>query len=150
MPTPQSEAGDTADEGDDGGFDEELAADVDGGCAESLADADLAGALGDGDQHDVHHADAAEREGQQRDGAEEERHDAEDALGKLRAFERVPDPERFLVVRVVVVAFGDDSLDLIERLLVQVRRDGFDDDVVDEAAYDAGRSGGGKSRAIAE
>ena len=56
-------------------FDEELAADVACGGAESFADADLAGALGDGDEHDVHDADAAEREREQSDGGEEEGHD---------------------------------------------------------------------------
>ena len=76
MPTPQQQTGDAADESDDGGFGQELAADVDGGGAQGFADTDLAGALGDGDQHDVHDADAAERERQQRDGAEEEGHDA--------------------------------------------------------------------------
>ena len=30
--------------------------------ADGFADADFAGALGDGDQHDVHHADAADHE----------------------------------------------------------------------------------------
>ncbi len=115
------EAADAADQGDDGGLDQELALDVDGGCAERFADADLARALGDGDQHDVHHADAAKRERQQSDGAEEERHHAEDALGELDAFERVPDPESFFVVGLVVVALGDDlACTWFRRLLMQI------------------------------
>ncbi len=41
--------------------------------ADRAADADLAGALGDGDEHDVHDADAR---GEQRDGADEREADA--------------------------------------------------------------------------
>ena len=134
----EGQAGDSADERDDGGFDEELAFDVDGGCAERFADADFARALGDGDEHDVHDADAAEGEGEESDGSEEEGHDAEDALGELGSFERVPDPQSFFVVGIVVVALGDDSLDLGNGLFVQVGRDRLDDDVVDEAAHDSG------------
>ena len=78
MPTPQSEADGSADQRDDGGLGEELAADVVGGGAEGFADADLAGALGDGDEHDVHDADAAEREREQGDGGEEDGHGVED------------------------------------------------------------------------
>ena len=42
-----------------------------GRCAERLADADLARPVLDGNQHDVHHADASERERHQPDDAEE-------------------------------------------------------------------------------
>ena len=41
------------------GFDQELAADAPGSSAQRLAHADLARALGDRHQHDVHDADAA-------------------------------------------------------------------------------------------
>ena len=137
----EGQTGDPADQSDDRGFDQELAFDIDGGCAERFANADFARALGDGDKHDVHDADAAESESQQRDGSEEEGHHAEDALGKLRSFERVPYPERFFVVGIVVVALGDDSFDLSDGLFVQIGRDRLDDDVVDEAAHDAGTLG---------
>ena len=47
---------DAAGEGEDERFDEELALDVAAPCAEGAADGDLAAALGDRDQHDVHDA----------------------------------------------------------------------------------------------
>src|SRR5947209_4221901 len=114
----EGQAGDSADESDDGGFDEELTLDVHGSCAEGFADADFAGALGDGDEHDVHDADAAERESEECDGSEEEGHYAEDAFGELRSFERVPYPEGFFIVGIVVVALGDDSFDLSDGFFV--------------------------------
>src|SRR5579864_1923956 len=82
-----------ADKRDDGGFGEELTADVARGGAKCFADADLAGTLGDGDEHDVHDADAAECKCEQGDGGEEDRHDVENAISELDAVERVPDPE---------------------------------------------------------
>ena len=115
-----------------------MATDVAGGGADGFADADLTGAFGDGDEHDVHHADAAEGEGEGGDGSEEEGHDGEDALGKLRAAEGVPDGDGFDVVGLVVVTLGEDVPDLEEGLLVEVGRDGLDDDVADHALDDAG------------
>ena len=151
MPTPSDEAGDSADDGDDGGLDEELAADVDGCCSESFADADLAGALGDGDEHDVHYADAAQREGQECDGSEEEGHGAEDSFGELRALQRVPHPERFLVVGVEVVAFGEDLLTCRTAFSCRSGETGSMTMLLTIALDDAGLlRQEGKSRAIAE
>ncbi len=48
--------------------------DVAGGGADGFADADFVGAFGDGDEHDVHDADAADDEGD----ASDERKDAGD------------------------------------------------------------------------
>ena len=140
----EGQAGDSADQRDNGGFDEELTFDVDGSCTECLADSDLASALRDGDQHDVHDPDAAEGEGKERDGSEEQGHHGEDSLGKLRPIEGVPYPQSFFVVWIVVVTFGDDPFDLGDCFFVQIGRDGFDDDVVDEAANDAGALGWGE------
>ena len=50
------------DPGEQRGLDEELREDVAVTGADRLADADLTGALGDGHQHDVHHADAADEQ----------------------------------------------------------------------------------------
>ena len=47
---------------DEDGFDEELGQDVHAPCADRHAQADFAGALGDGDVHDIHDADAAHHE----------------------------------------------------------------------------------------
>src|SRR5580704_14765315 len=139
----EGQTGGATDEGDDGGFYEELAFNVDGRCAERFADADFTRALGDGDQHDVHDADTAECEGEKRDGAEEQGHHAEDAFGKLRSVKRVPYPEGFFVVGIVVVALGDDSFDLGYGFFMQIGRSRLDDDVVDEAAHDSGALGRG-------
>jgi len=136
------EADAAADEGDDGGLGEELAADVASGGAEGFADADLAGALGDGDEHDVHDADAAECKSEQRNGAEEECHDVEDAVGELGTVEGVPYPESVEIDGVEVMAVGEDLADLAEGGLVDGRRDGLDDDVVklaDDVALAGGR-----------
>src|SRR5580704_15638310 len=116
----EGEAGDSADQSDDRGLNQELAFNVDRSRAQRFADANLSRALGDGDQHDVHDANASQREGQERDGSEEKRHHAEDALGKLRPLEGVPYPEGLGVVGVVVVTLGDDSLDLVYSFFVQV------------------------------
>ena len=55
------------DEATDGGendrFDEELAEDVALGCADGFAQTDFLGALSHGNEHDVHDADAANKEG---------------------------------------------------------------------------------------
>jgi hypothetical protein len=51
---------------DDQRLREELEEDVAAARAEGLFDADLAGALLDGDQHDVHEADAGDAEGARR------------------------------------------------------------------------------------
>src|SRR5579872_5301569 len=55
-------ADDAANQGHRGRLDQELQKDVFSACAEGLADADLAGALGDGYKHDVHDDDAADNE----------------------------------------------------------------------------------------
>jgi len=120
----------SADEGDDGGLGEELAADVYGGGAEGFTDADFAGALGDGDEHDVHDSDAAKSEGEESDGSEEESHDVEDTVGELCAFEGIPDPEGVEVDGVEVVAVAEDGADLADGSFVDVGIDGLDDDVV--------------------
>src|SRR5258707_4930352 len=54
------------------GFEQKLPGDVLAFCADGFADTDLAGAFGNTDEHDVHHADPAD---EQADGAEENRGD---------------------------------------------------------------------------
>src|ERR1017187_9519052 len=69
----------TAD-GDEDGFGEELADDIEAASADGAADADFAGAFHDGGEDDVHDADAADEEGNGGDGD----HDVgKDGLGAL-------------------------------------------------------------------
>ncbi len=51
-----------AEQRDEHGLDQELDEDVRAPGADRLADADLPGALGDRDEHDVHHADPADQQ----------------------------------------------------------------------------------------
>ena len=57
------------------GFEEELQEDVSAAGADGHADADLAGPLGDADEHDVHDADAADEERDDGDAEEEVAHE---------------------------------------------------------------------------
>ena len=65
-------ADDAGDEGQGEAFEEELREDVAAAGAEGFEEADFAGALGDGDEHDVHDADAADAEGHGSDDAEQD------------------------------------------------------------------------------
>ena len=69
--------------------------------AEGAADPDLAGALGDRRQHDVHDPDPAHQEGDARDGAED---DVEDALGLRSAREQLERHDHLVVLVVVLPA----------------------------------------------
>src|SRR5690606_8618965 len=72
--------------GQDGGFDEHLDEDVAAAGTQRLAHADLAGALGDGHEHDVHDDDAADDE---RDRDEARERDEQDAADPRPERERV-------------------------------------------------------------
>ena len=69
--------GDAAAEGQDQGFDQELALDVAAVRAERPADTDLAAPLGHRDQHDVHHPDAADDQADAADGGQQQGHQPE-------------------------------------------------------------------------
>ncbi len=82
----QSDAQQPADGGGGPRLDDELAADVLPLGPQGFADADLPGALGDGDQHDVHNADAAHQQGDGGDGhqhADGHAHHGVDEVGLL-------------------------------------------------------------------
>src|SRR5262245_56527145 len=68
----EDHAQDTAEGSQRHGLEQELADDVAFAGADGLADADLAGAFGDADEHDVHHADAADQQAHGRDGDREQ------------------------------------------------------------------------------
>ena len=59
----ESEAHDAAHDAENHGFEEELQKDVAAAGANGFADTDFACAFGDGDEHDIHDADAANDEG---------------------------------------------------------------------------------------
>src|SRR5699024_2153009 len=61
----------SADAADHGCFNQKLDNDASALGADGLADADLPGALGDGDQHNVHNADAAHQQGDGGDAPQE-------------------------------------------------------------------------------
>ena len=84
MAMPRRDAEQAADAGEHDGLDQELLGDVAPLGAQGAADADLAGPLGDGRQHDVHDADAAD---QQRDRGDRAEDDAE-LPGRLLGLEQ--------------------------------------------------------------
>lgn len=71
-------ADDTATAGQDDGLDEELDDNVESFGSESAAYADLAGALCDSSEHDVHNADSTDEQGDCGDGS---KHNVEDLFG---------------------------------------------------------------------
>lgn len=71
----EDEAHQAADNAEDEGFEEELKKDVAGACANRFADTDFAGALRNGDEHNIHDANAADDE---RDACDEREHARDD------------------------------------------------------------------------
>ena len=67
---PDRDAGEPAEQREQHGFDQELGEDRAALRPDRLPDADLAGALGDGDEHDVHHPDPADEQRDRGDRAE--------------------------------------------------------------------------------
>src|ERR1035438_6396757 len=76
----EGNAQETAADGDEDGFGEELPNDIETAGADGAADADFAGAFHDGGEDDVHNADAAH---QQRNGGDGDHDVGEDGLGAL-------------------------------------------------------------------
>src|ERR1700761_9390970 len=94
----------TGHEGENQAFKKELREDVAAACAKGFEDADLAGALCDGDEHDVHDAHAADGEGHGADDAEENLEADGEGHDLLRVIYGVPHVEGFGVGGVEVVA----------------------------------------------
>ena len=114
-------------------LDQELQQDVHAPGADRHPDADLAGALGDRDQQDVHDADAADQQRDRCHGSEQQRHDPAAALGRLRHLAQVAHVE-------VVILAGLDVMAVVQRLdyLIHRLRDerlalGLDEDIVHHA-----------------
>src|SRR5690606_24336797 len=108
------------------GLDEELQKDAPPRRAERHADADLARALGDADEHDVHDADAADDQAHARDAREQQR---EGLLGFLLSLEKVAPIDDCEIVRISgpqPVLLAQHALDVdhraLERYAVQIGR----------------------------
>ena len=78
---PKPNADHAAEQAEQGGFGQELDQDIASARAQGFAQADLAGAFGDRDQHDVHDADAAHQQRNAGDAAQEDGQHAGDGLG---------------------------------------------------------------------
>jgi len=107
----EGDADEAADAGEEEALPEELGQDCTFGCANGLEDADLAGALGDRDEHDVDDADCAEAEGDDADTAEEDVHGVEDGADHVLFLDGVPLVEGVLVGGGEAVVAGDDAVD---------------------------------------
>ena len=90
--------------------------------AEGFEDADLAGALGDGDQHDVHDADATDSEGHCADEAEQNFKPDGEGHDLLGVFDGIPHAEGFVVGRVEVVALRHDGANSGNSAQMELRR----------------------------
>ena len=84
--------------------------------------ADFAGALGDGDEHDVHDADAADGERHRADDAEQDLQGDAKLHDLLGVFDGVPGADGLFVLGVEVVALGEHGADGLQGLEVQCRR----------------------------
>ncbi len=111
-----NDTGDAGEEGQDEAFQQELGEDVAAAGAEGFHDADFAGSLGDGDQHDVHDADAADGEGHGADDAEKDLKSDGEGYDAFGIFDGVPGVDGFFVAGIEVVALGEDGTDSLDGL----------------------------------
>src|SRR3954470_9045986 len=125
-PASQQDPEQAADRGEDDSFSEKLNQNLLPSCAQCLADADLTRALGHGDHHDRHHADAADhqRNGGNRD--QDQKDTTADAIPDLQDGVLGRDVEVVLLVELETVADPHDLFDFRQRLVtwhVLVRED---------------------------
>src|SRR5690606_957961 len=141
------DADEAADEGEQGGFGEELAHDVFGARADGHAQADFAGAFGDGDQHDVHDADAADDKGDEADCAEQRGHGAGGGGAQGHHLGEVADAYGGVRPCGLALALAHEGFDLAVHGGHDFLRGGFDEDGVHfsgdavSAAHEAGLGG---------
>ena len=90
---------DAANRAEQNRLDQELQQDVHAARADRHPDADLAGALGNRDQQDVHDADAADQQRNRCDRGEQQRHHMAAALGRFRDLAQVADIEIVVLAR---------------------------------------------------
>src|SRR5215469_4780045 len=101
-------ADEAAPESENQAFQEKVKEDAAVGGAERFAQADLAGAFADRNQHDVDDADGAQSERDHADGAEEHVHDVEDGVDHLGFLDGIPFVEGIEVGGVEAVIAADD------------------------------------------
>lgn len=89
----EGEAEDAAENGEDETFKEELKEDIEIGGTDGLSDTDFVGALGDGDEHNIHDADAADEQGNAGDEGEHTRDDIKKGAGGVGDLVAVGDGE---------------------------------------------------------
>ena len=99
--------------------------------ADGHAQADLAGALGDGDEHDVHDADAADDERNRRDAQQQCAHQARGRSERLHHFGHIPDLEIVRVARLDAVPLVEQRRDLPDGGGDCLARPRGDEDLVD-------------------
>src|SRR5216684_7367991 len=87
---PDDDAKDAADKGDEDGFREELETNLAFGGADRFADADLANAGADGGEHDVHDADAADQQHDQRHREQNHGHGGRCLVGNSYELRQIP------------------------------------------------------------
>ena len=121
-PMPRDDADDAAEQRHGGRFDEELQQDVVAARAERLADADFAGALGDGDEHDVHDDDAADDQRDGGDGCDDGAEAVEDVAKQILEGGAGVDGERILGTRRQVAADAHDGAQLVHDVRPSLRR----------------------------
>ena len=116
----QQDAQRPADQAQHDRLDEELAQDVVAAGADGHAQADLAGPLGDGDEHDVHDAHPADHQRDHGHGQQQDAHQLRGRAQRLGDFAHVADVEivgLVLLDAVPLVQQGGDLLDGLRNLL---------------------------------
>ena len=109
-------------------LDQELQQHMDAPRADRHADADLAGALGDRDQQDVHDADAADQQRDRGDGGQQDLQHAAALLGHFGDLGQVAHGEIIIAIRLDAVAALQRLGHLIHRLIDQLGVAGLDID----------------------
>ena len=89
------------------------------GGADCFAQADFAGTVGDGDEHDVDDSYGAQGKGDQADATEEHVHRVKDLSDLVDSFDRVPFVESVRILWIKAMIAGDDSMDFLSGRLVQ-------------------------------
>src|SRR5215218_9303493 len=101
--------------GEEDRFDQELPEDLAAAGAERLADADLAGAFGDRDHHDRHHADAADHQGDRGDHDERQEGGLADLLPYFQHRVLGGETEVVRFVELEAVASPHEAFDILHR-----------------------------------
>ena len=123
----KEETDDAAGEGKNEGFEEELHKDVAGAGTDGFADTDFVGAFGDGDEHDIHDADAADDERDSSDEGKDAGNDGKERVSRMSDFVAIGNGE-VLVAGFIIFQTG---VDLGAGGFKSVGGGGFDVDLLD-------------------